>query len=186
MADNNSIPIGLCQCGCGGVTQIAGWTSTKRGNVAGQPQRYVLGHSSRRGKRDPMKTPYGKVGNGSRHAKSWPDRVHQVRAERALGRPLPKGAQVHHLDGSTSDDAPLVICPDQKYHSLLHARARVIQAGGNPNTERVCSGCKRPKPMAEFGKSHRCSQCSRDYSIETTRRRRLRTGRRRYGRAIGD
>ena len=55
-------------------------------------------------------------------------RVHAVRAERALGKPLPKGAVVHHVDGDKwNPNARLVICQDQAYHALLHKRTREIR-----------------------------------------------------------
>ncbi|HEV8262934.1 MAG TPA: hypothetical protein VGQ19_19535 [Burkholderiales bacterium] len=76
--------------------------------------------------------------------------AHRLRAERALGKPLPLGAEVHHADWSKRDDAMLVICPDHAYHALLHVRMRVIRASGNPNTERICNGCKQLKPIEEF------------------------------------
>jgi len=53
---------------------------------------------------------------------------HIVIAERALGRPLPKGAVVHHT-GERGDNygyCKLVICPDQAYHLLLHRRMREL------------------------------------------------------------
>jgi len=48
---------------------------------------------------------------------------HRVLAEKALGKPLPKGAVVHHM-GTPDDNGPfkLVICPSQEYHMLLHRR----------------------------------------------------------------
>ena len=76
--------------------------------------------------------------------------LHRVRAEKALGRPLPAGAVVHHADGSKADDAPLVICQDQAYHRFLHARMRVKAAGGNPNVDAICERCRRVKPRAFF------------------------------------
>lgn len=51
---------------------------------------------------------------------------HIVVAERALGKPLPNGAVVHHVNLDTHDNRPcnLVICPDEAYHRLLHKRMR--------------------------------------------------------------
>ena len=49
---------------------------------------------------------------------------HRHLAEKALGKPLPKGAIVHHM-GAPDDNHgqfKLVICPDQEYHMLLHKR----------------------------------------------------------------
>ena len=53
---------------------------------------------------------------------------HIVVAERALGKPLPKGAVVHHVDGQQWNNEPsnLVICPDQAYHMLLHRRMKEL------------------------------------------------------------
>lgn len=53
---------------------------------------------------------------------------HVVVAETALGKPLPKGAEVHHWNEIRSDNRPenLVVCPDHSYHMLLHRRARKL------------------------------------------------------------
>lgn len=37
-------PSGLCQCGCGQATPLAKVTMRDRGHVAGQPQKFILGH----------------------------------------------------------------------------------------------------------------------------------------------
>lgn len=77
-------------------------------------------------------------------------RLHRLRAEKAFGKPLPAGVVVHHADGTKHDDAPLVICQDQSYHALLHARMRIFKAGGNPDMDAWCCYCKQPRPREEF------------------------------------
>lgn len=56
---------------------------------------------------------------------------HVIMAEKALGKPLPEGALVHHVDqdgtnNNTKSPWNLIVCPDQKYHLMLHARARAL------------------------------------------------------------
>lgn len=128
----------LCECGCGQPTRL-----TKH--------RFVHGHN-RQGSvstRVPVVAGYRTVRtvNGTRT-------LQRVRAERALGKPLPLGAVIHHADGTQRDDAPLVICQDQAYHKLIHARMRVIKCGGNPNTDAVCGTCGVAKPRGEFRRHH--------------------------------
>lgn len=79
---------------------------------------------------------------------------HVAVAEAALGRALPKGAVVHHVDGNKANNHPgnLVICESQSYHLLLHARARVQAAGGDPNTQKICSRCRAVKGFDCFHK----------------------------------
>lgn len=105
--------------------------------------------------------------------------LHRVRAEQALGKALPSNAIVHHADGSKQLEATLVICQDQAYHMLLHARMRIVQAGGNPNTDAMCYGCRqakvrsefRPDPVGVFGVDTRCRTCIRAYEQRRCRRR---------------
>lgn len=55
---------------------------------------------------------------------------HIFLAEKALGKPLPTGAVVHHMDNNPANNYEpfnLVICPDQDYHLLLHRRALALQ-----------------------------------------------------------
>ena len=70
--------------------------------------------------------------------------VHVILAEKALGRPLPKRARVHHVDGNgrNNTQSNLVICPDNSYHRLLHRRTRALELGGNANY-RLCRRCKK-------------------------------------------
>lgn len=79
--------------------------------------------------------------------------LHWRIAERAIGKPLPVGAEVHHVDSDPWATSPrLVICQDRAYHKLLHYRASVIRRGGNPNTERLCSLCRVFLPLASFSR----------------------------------
>lgn len=58
---------------------------------------------------------------------------HRVLAEAALGRPLPARARVHHVDGNMRNNGRgnLVLCQDDAYHMLLHARQRALDATGH-------------------------------------------------------
>ena len=68
--------------------------------------------------------------------------AHVVVAENVLGKPLPSGAIVHHVDGNMRNNSNdnLVICPDRAYHNMLHARQRALDATGDAN-KRKCTIC---------------------------------------------
>ncbi len=123
MASSRSVGGGLmalCECGCGEATKLAPQTDAAKGWVRGQPKRFLLGHQ---GRLQWSKTTV----KGYRYA---PGRkrttLHRRRAEKALGKPLPRGAEVHHLDGTKDDNTPLVICQDRSYHMFLHKRMREL------------------------------------------------------------
>lgn len=103
---------------------------------------------------------------------------HVLVAERALGRFLPNGAEVHHADENPRHNANrnLVICQDKAYHKLLHARARVVRLGGDPDAQRICSLGQHLAPFSAFNRRSACVgtglQSACRACMETARRRR--------------
>jgi len=95
---------------------------------------------------------------------------HTVVAEMALGKPLPKGAEIHHFDGDklNNKNSNLVICPSHSYHRLLHVRQRAYEECGDAN-KRKCSYCKKydfPKNMRKATTSFAHKECERNYKKE--------------------
>jgi hypothetical protein len=108
----------------------------------------------------------------------WPEHPHANRQGRvrehiavamdALGHKLPKGAVVHHVNDDKSDNRKdnLVICQNDAYHKLLHYRRRIFRAGGNPDTDRICSACQKVISLTKFsptgscGLSRECRPCA--------------------------
>ena len=86
--------------------------------------------------------------------------AHRRIAEAALGKPLPEGAVVHHVDEDKKNNANsnLVICPSAAYHALLHVRMKVMDNGGDPDKDKWCSYHKKVEPMDGFSfiKSRGC------------------------------
>lgn len=162
-----------CACGCGGTFLNLG--------VSGKRRRFLYNHHRRVLPGPTLGTarPIGQMGQGyiGELAPGHPraNRYNRVRqhilvAERALGKPLPPLAVVHHHNEIRSDNSNsnLVICEDDGYHQTLHARMRVLKAGGDPNKDRLCNGpCRQLKPMTEFGPSKTrglnplCRECVR-------------------------
>src|SRR5439155_2061847 len=79
-------------------------------------------------------------------------REHVRIAETVLGKTLPSGAEVHHVneDGLDNRHENLVICENRHYHRLLHVRQRIVDAGGDPNTDAWCTHCGQVKPRCQF------------------------------------
>jgi hypothetical protein len=82
---------------------------------------------------------------------------HVLIAEKALGRALPDGVEVHHFDEDRQNNANrnLVICQDRAYNKLLHVRASVVRRGGDPDAVRWCGTCQRLLALDLFNRSSR-------------------------------
>ena len=103
---------------------------------------------------------------------------HRAVAEKCLGRRIDTRHPIHHMNEDTIDNRPenLVVCESNAYHRLLHRRLRVLRAGGNPKTDKICTRCKQVKHGDDFGSlwsnydglDRRCKNCVR---IHNQRRR---------------
>lgn len=145
---------GLCECGCGQKTSIAKKTRSILGHKKGIPVRFINGHNSslykgslshnwkggfsvdRLGYKIIRKIAHPKAHNGYIYE-------HIFIAEKVLGKALPLGAVVHHIDGKTGNNknSNLVICENNAYHLFLHQRQRAYKNCGYPHW-RKCNFCK--------------------------------------------
>lgn len=100
---------------------------------------------------------------------------HILIVERIIGRRLPDGAEVHHVNEIKTDNrnTNLVVCPSHDYHALLHRRAAAYDACGHPDW-RKCVYCRQYDDPANLtgsvvsgSKHHR--ECLRQYSAERYR-----------------
>lgn len=136
---------GYCECGCGEQTTVPDRNYEDMDMVKGRPMRFVRGHNTR------VDNPNGNDGFARNHGYRLvhvPDHPqsdnsgyvpeHRLVAESALGYPVPNGSPVHHVNGVKDDNrhTNLVVCEDQAYHKLLHARADAMAACGNPDARR--------------------------------------------------
>ncbi len=90
------------------------------------------------------KTPY--IGGPQSHLS------HRAVVEKAIGITLPSKAVIHHVDGNGRNNSHrnLVVCQNQSYHMLLHTRQRVLDAGGDPNSDKICGRCAKVLSQASF------------------------------------
>lgn len=162
----------LCECGCGNAAPISSRTERARGYVAGHPRRFIRGHNRERVATTSHQYVMVRAPWHPRAERSQCVAEHVLIAERALGRFLPDGAEVHHVDGDKKNNANrnLVICQDNVYHALLHFRAAVRARGGDPNTDKWCPKCGATKALSDFalrranqshGRSSYCLACLR-------------------------
>lgn len=77
--------------------------------------------------------------NHPRSQKKGGVREHILVAEKVLGKHLPAGAVVHHVNKNIFEhDGNLVICQDNSYHSFLHARQRAFEQCGHSSWRKCC------------------------------------------------
>jgi len=76
---------------------------------------------------------------------------HVLMAEKAIGKTLFKGVEVHHVDLNRSNDdhINLVICQNRAYHQLLHKRTKALRECGNAHWIK-CQICKIYSPPEEL------------------------------------
>jgi hypothetical protein len=167
-----NMPKGFCQCGCGRKTKIAYRDCKKSGWVKGEPIRFIKGHHMRGENHPRWKggiTTDGKyvmrlVPGHPKANKTGQVREHILVAEKALGKPLPPKAVVHH-----HTPKQLVVCQDHAYHMLLHQRMRALKACGHASW-RKCQFCKqhdRPESVHITPDGHVYhTTCSNSYSLD--------------------
>jgi len=100
------------------------------------------------------------------------ERVHEhiKIAEKVLGRPLPKGAVVHHWDEDKMNNAPanLAIFPGQGYHNIIHGRMKAYAATGDASAK-PCRHCRKYDAVTNLvknGTSHYHKACASLYNKE--------------------
>lgn len=157
-----------CACGCGQPTKVR----------RGKPNRFVFRHNARlTGERhrnwrggEPVQIQgywYASIGNGKRR------RAHVLIAEKAMGRPLPPKAQVHHVNEDRGDNANgnLVVCQDAAYHQLLHLRKRALDATGDPSMLRCrfCGAYDRPENLTILAGKSRAAGLAQHRPCHTMR-----------------
>ena len=123
----------------------------------------------------------GCIKNNGYHAIGGKKRfVHRLKAEGTLGRSLPNGVVIHHVNGSraSNENNNLVICQDEGYHRLLHTRTRALMATGDVH-KRKCHYCKEyddtfamHTPPADPNRYYH-RECARKYGKDRHARRAL-------------
>ena len=157
-----------CECGCGQKTNLASRTYKSRGWIKNQPVRFISGHAGRNKPKRNAKyfhiTDEGyKLLYKPKHpcARKSGYILEQIYiAIKVLGKPLPKNAIVHHIDGNKLNNkkSNLLICENAAYHSLIHARKISYLASGNP-TFKKCRFCKKYDDLKNLSGNYFHKKC---------------------------
>lgn len=79
-------------------------------------------------------------------------RLHKYVVEKTIGRELKQHEVIHHINYDKTDNrrCNLLLCPNQAYHKLVHARTDAINSGVDLNIQHKCSSCKEVKTKDSF------------------------------------
>lgn len=147
------IPLGKCACGCGSDTKIATENRYDRGCSKGRPMKFIKNHHTRGQLNYKWRNGKKSINNGKYETIKCENhyhadnrgyvREHILVAEKALGKPLPHKAVIHHIDGDglNNQNHNLVICQNNKYHLLIEQRTRAYKECQHANW-RKCPYCK--------------------------------------------
>lgn len=96
---------------------------------------------------------------------------HILKAEKALGKPLPSKAEVHHFNMSRNS-GPLIICENKKYHRLIHVRTKALEACGHASWRKcwICKQYDSPENLSILASNTRHKKCYSDYEYARTHR----------------
>lgn len=83
--------------------------------------------------------------------------------EQVIGKKLDRKHIVHHIDGNSENNKNdnLIVLENRREHAIVHAKMRIVEAGGNPSTQAFCSRCGKIKSKEMFTTdSHRWNRKS--------------------------
>jgi hypothetical protein len=102
---------------------------------------------------------------------------HILIAESVLGRFMPKGAEVHHVNGNVADNRKnnLVLCESRAFHKLLHKRERALKLSGHADWL-ACHYCGEYDPpslmyICKNGRKHWHRYCAEKSRLASLARR---------------